>query len=126
MKVGQNISFVFWAMEFQEKMLLRCTVNKWEENAIRIINVNEFWLICINQKNESSTEKEIKCHFVFLQMEIILKEIIFLNKLQMESGLNGIANVQPVRDIKKTKPRIHQFMNLKYCKNASEPFKTPL
>ena len=29
-----------------------------------------------------------------------------------------------VRDIKKPKPRIHEFMNLKCCKKGGEPFKT--
>ena len=34
---------------------------------------------------------------------------------------------QLVRDIKKlNQPQNHQFTNLKHCKKASEPFKTPL
>ena len=32
--------------------------------------------------------------------------------------------ILPDRNIKKTKPRIHQFTNLKCCKKNSEPFKT--
>ena len=38
-------------------------------------------------------------------------------------NIPSIPNIKPVRDIKKTKPRIHQFTNLKYCKMSLKAFK---
>ena len=43
-------------------------------------------------------------------------------KNRMSFDMLADLNKVKFHDIKKTKPRIHQFTKLKYCKKAREPF----